>query len=172
MQVIGYMRVNKKPMKMARLLAKVSKYNNIELIYFSPTDIDLNREVIHGKRLVNNKWITEQMSVPKYIDISPYCFKHKKEIQFLKQHSTLSSSGKLGTKTFVNKKILDDGHFSDLIIPTNEFTCFDNFYSFLKQYKEIIIKPKNGVKGKNIYMLKQEKNNYILSYNHKNRKNY
>ncbi|MBP1971793.1 glutathione synthase/RimK-type ligase-like ATP-grasp enzyme [Virgibacillus natechei] len=76
----------------------------------------------------------------------------------------MSVTEKIGTKDYVYKKIKEEGVFSHLIIPTGECSDFDDFRSFLQQHTQVILKPKNGVKGKNIYMVSITEKSYTLSY--------
>ncbi|WP_169792887.1 YheC/YheD family protein [Lentibacillus amyloliquefaciens] len=157
------MRNIKKPQKFVRLVAKATKYNKIDLVYFTANDVDVEQEIINGLMLIENKWVRKEVPIPEFIDINVYCFKHKKVMNFLRTRSTLSS-GKFAPKDVVNKKVLEDGEFAHLIIPTESIIDFKTFYSFLKKHGTIIIKPKLGQRGEGIYMLSQTKRHYILTY--------
>ncbi|MFC3039967.1 YheC/YheD family protein [Virgibacillus xinjiangensis] len=161
--IVGFMRNNRKPFKMVRLLAKACAYYDIDLVYFHAKDIDLEKEIIHGKMLINNKWITKEISPPPFVDISPYCFKYEEEFQFLKKNSLLSITENIGSKEQVYNEINKDGAFADLIIPTERGSDFDKFYNFLLRNGTIVIKPAKGVKGKNVFMLSGSGKVYTLS---------
>ncbi|MEC5423489.1 YheC/YheD family protein [Virgibacillus sp. C22-A2] len=161
--LVGFMRNYRKPLKLARLVAKMSKCNNVDLVYFTAADIDINRKKINGKILVNDKWITKEVGIPAFIDISALCFKYKEEVQFLRENSILSTE-RLPSKYKVDKKIKRDGEFSHLIIPSGTFTNFNDFHEFLEHHVQIVLKPKNGQKGEGIYMLSKNESDYTLSY--------
>ncbi len=116
--LIGFMRNIQKPQKFVRLLAKTTKYNGIDLVYFTANDVDIEREKINGRMLIENKWVRQEVPIPSFVDINVYCFKHKRVINFLQSKSTLSS-GRFGPKDTVYQKVKEDGEFAHLIIPTN-----------------------------------------------------
>lgn len=161
--VIGFMRGSRKPVKIARLLAKTSKYYGIDIAYFHAGDVDIEKKTIHAKFLEENTWVEREIGVPPFIDILPYSFGHKKVVKFLKENSLLSSD-KLGTKDFVYKKILEDGKFAHLIIPTKTIGNFNDFYHFLMKHHQIVIKPKKGLRGRDIYSLSVNDNSFTLKY--------
>ncbi|WP_164218480.1 YheC/YheD family protein [Virgibacillus sp. YIM 98842] len=161
---IGFMRSYKKPNKLVKLLAKTSQYYNIEIVYFNAHDVDLEKEKIYGKILVNSKWKTVEMDVPPFIDLNPYVFKHKQVIKFLKKHSTLSINKPFKSKYKIYNKILEDGTFSNLIIPYENCTDYKSVKGFSKQHKQFILKPNNGLRGKNVYKITRQGRKYIIQY--------
>ncbi|WP_010531638.1 YheC/YheD family protein [Lentibacillus jeotgali] len=167
--IVGYMRNIKKPQKFVRLVAKATKYNGIDLVYFTANDVDMERGVINGLMLIENKWVRKEAPVPEFIDINVYCFKHKKVMNFLRARSTLSS-GRFAPKDIVNKRVLEDGVFAHLVIPSESITDFKTFHNFLKKHETIIIKPKLGHRGEGIYMLSKNKSDYILTYENQDTK--
>ncbi|WP_280770569.1 YheC/YheD family protein [Salipaludibacillus daqingensis] len=164
---VGYMRNQLKPKKFAKLLARTTKSYGIDFVHCLPEDVDFDKKVINGQVLVGNKWVSKEVPIPPFIDLSSYCFRHKKVINFLKEHSTLSIDRRLGSKDVVNKKIIEDGEFSHLIIPSKTVEDFETFFSFLEENNEIIIKPINGSRGKGIYKLSITENGYLLIFDNK-----
>lgn len=158
------MRNRKKPSKFARLLSKTTGYYGIELIYCNPTDVKIEEGIIHGKILKNNKWENKTVPIPPFIDVNTYCFKYKEEMNFLNQKSLLSSYGRFGTKEKVYQMLENDGEFKHILIPSQSIKTFEEFHSFLNNHKQIIVKPKNGQKGKGIYLFSIEKDSYIISF--------
>ncbi|GAB3058634.1 YheC/YheD family protein [Virgibacillus ainsalahensis] len=163
-KMIGFMRNARIPMKVARLLAKTSKYNGIDLVYINPSDVDMERKIINGRILEENKWVYREVPIPPFIDISTYSFKYKEVVNFLRENSVLSNE-KIGSKTQVSRKIKDEGSFANLIIPSLTYTGFDKLEQFLIKHQQIVMKPQNGLRGNNIYMLTLEEDGYLLSYN-------
>lgn len=167
--IIGFMRNNPKPFEMVRLLAKTSKYNDIDLVYFSPRDVDIEREVISAKFLMNNRWVEKEIPVPKFIDASPYSFKYKKVIRFLEKNSTLST-GPIGSKEMIYNKVWEDGEFSHLLIPTGEHSNFEDFLSFINEHGSIVVKPKDGLRGRRIHKVQKQRNKFLVSYQQEEKK--
>ncbi|MFA1821436.1 YheC/YheD family protein [Virgibacillus oceani] len=160
---IGYM--NKNTSKTTKLLAKACKYYDIDLIYFNENNVDLDKEIIYGKKLVNNKWETIEMKeIPPYIDIQPYFFKFKDLIKFLKKRSKLSINKRPGSKIKVFNKIKREGSFSHLLIPYEIYTGYEDVIRFIKQHKNIILKPIFGSKGKDVYKITREGRKFLVDY--------
>nr|WP_289038019.1 YheC/YheD family protein [uncultured Allobacillus sp.] len=160
---IGYIRNAKKPNKMVKMIAKMSAYYGNELVYFRPADINFKEKTISGKILIDNRWKTKEVNVPAFIDINPPIFKNKRAVQFLKEHSNLSMDRRVGSKHEINKQIIADGTYKDLIIPYIVSSEFRPFYKFLKMHKKIILKPVDGIQGKKIYQISCSKRKYIIS---------
>src|SRR5699024_4277728 len=96
--LVGYMRSREKPGHMAKLLAIMCQYEGIDLVYFRPEDISMITEKVHGKMLINKKWTKIEVVLPKFIDINPNYFNKsslKELIDFLNEHSTLSSNKRM-----------------------------------------------------------------------------
>ncbi|MFG6119283.1 YheC/YheD family protein [Thalassobacillus sp. B23F22_16] len=167
--LVGYMRTFKKPKEFVKLLAKTTKYHGIDLVYFHPKDIDMERNVVNGKVLVDNKWVTKEVPVPPFVDVTVYSFKYKEQIKFLRKHSYFTTD-RLSSKSNMYTKLKEDGEFADILIPTIEDSDFKDFYKFLKHHNQIVMKPKRGHKGQGIYKLAKEKNKYILSYGNNSEK--
>lgn len=167
--IVGFMRNNPKPFEMVRLLAKTSKYNDIDLVYFSPRDVDVKRKMIKAKFLINNKWVEKEISVPQFIDASPYSFKHKRIIRFLDEHSTLST-GPIGSKDLIYNKVREDGEFAHLLIPTGEHSNFEDFLNFINNHGSIVVKPTDGLRGRNIHKVTKHRNKFLVSYQQEEKK--
>lgn len=161
---IGFMRGYRRPNKFVRVLAKACGYYNIELVYFNPHDVNIDEGIIQGKILKNNRWTTVDMNVPAYIDITPYVFKHRNVIKFLKSKSTLSLNRRLKSKDEIYDKILEDGKFSNLIIPYSSYTDYKDIKSFSKQHEAFILKPQNGLRGNKIFKVSRVGRKFRVSY--------
>src|SRR5699024_5481654 len=68
-------------------------------------------------------------------------------------------------KAEIYNKIREDGEFAHLLIPTAEYSNFEEFLDFVNVHKTIVIKQKAGLRGHNIYMVKQlRRNKFLISY--------
>lgn len=158
------MRNGRKPFRFVKLLAKTCAYNDLELAYFSPRDVDIKNKTVKGQFLIENKWMTKEISIPPFIDTTPYCFKNKDVTKFLQEHSTLSTAN-IGSKDEIYRSIREDGEFAHLLIPEGEYNNFNEFISFVDEYDKIIVKPKSDLRGHNIFMItKLRRNKYLISY--------
>src|SRR5690625_2107352 len=129
---VGYIRLDKKPNKMVKMLAKNCGNYDIQLVYFRPEDINYENQTINGRVLENDKWIEKEVGIPPYIDICTPIFRKKKTVQFLKKYSTLSMEKRVGSNEKINNMIVRDGTFKHLIIPYIMSGYFKDFIKFLK----------------------------------------
>lgn len=165
---VGFMHNFRKPPKLVEVLAMACKHYNIDIVYMRPADVDIERNVIRGKVLVDNKWKIKEVEIPPFIDISPYCFKQKNRTitNYLKERTFLSDNREnVLTKERLQDKLKEDPKFSHLVIPTEVIKNLNDIKNYLEQYPKIILKPLRGIKGKGVYMLSKEEDHYKISYN-------
>lgn len=94
MKTVGFMRNSQNPSKLAELTAKVSRYYSTEIIYMTPSDINIDTHTVNGKILIDDCWEDKELEIPPVIDISPYCFKRKNRVimNYLRSHVLLSDN--------------------------------------------------------------------------------
>lgn len=164
---VGFMRNFVKPTEMAKLVAIISKFYGIDIIYLRPKDINIETDKVRGKVLIGNKWVEREVDLPPFIDISPYCFKKRnKEIIDYLRNNTFLSDNRLNTfsKEKLQEKLKEDGEFAHLVIPTDRASSFEKLVSYLEQYQKIVLKPLGGERGKGIYILSVEGDKYRLGF--------
>lgn len=168
--IVGLMRNFIKPTEMARLIAMLCKYHGMDLIYLRPRDVNMDNNSVRGKMLIDNKWITVETDIPKFIDISPYCFKAKNRhiMRYLRSKTQLSDdrTNRL-SKVNLQIKLNEDKRFEHLVIPTISADKFENIEDSLKKYSTIVMKPIGGERGKGVYILKKENKSFVLGYQKK-----
>src|SRR5699024_11672573 len=59
--MVGFMRNGRKPFRFVRLLAKTCAYNDNDLVYFSPRNVDIENKTVKGQVLIKNKWMTKEV---------------------------------------------------------------------------------------------------------------
>lgn len=154
-----------KPNKNFKLLAKACKYYDIDLIYFNKHSVDLDNEIITGKKLINNKWKDiEIKELPPYIDIMPNFFRNKDLINFLKERTHLSITKSPGTKLEVFSKIKQEGSYARLLIPYRIYTEYKDILNFIKQHNKIVLKPIKGYQGKQVYKVTKKGSKFLVDY--------
>ncbi|MDO6451792.1 YheC/YheD family protein [Oceanobacillus profundus] len=171
--IVGLMRNFIKPTDMARLTAMLCKYQGMDLIYLRPRDVNVNNDTVKGKMLIDNKWVTVETDLPKFIDISPYCFKaQNRRIMDYLRSKTLLSDDRISrlSKAELQIKLKEDKKFEHLVIPTISADKFDNVEEYLERYSTIVMKPIGGQRGFGVFILKKENNTYILGYQKKEKK--
>ncbi|WP_019378062.1 YheC/YheD family protein [Virgibacillus halodenitrificans] len=169
--LIGFMRNLLQPTKMARLTTMLCKYYGMDLIYIRPRDIDMNTNKVQGKMLVNDEWLTVQTDLPEFIDISPYCFKHKEIMNYLRGKVILSDTGlNLLGKEKLQQVLKEDRNFSKYVIPTKSADNIENIYELLKKFSTVVMKPIGGEKGKGVYILRKDEKTFTLGHKKEERK--
>lgn len=159
--LVGFMRNNKQPKKLAKLTASICTHHEIELIYFRPSDVDIKSNTLTGKILVGAQWKTVKRNLPSIVDISQYCFtkKNNKIIDYLRSNSYLTFDKNIPlTKEKLQLELYKDNNFQHLVIPTKKLYTSDDIFDFLQKYQVIVMKPLFGQKGKGVYILSQLKN--------------
>lgn len=166
--IVGFMRNFINPTYIAKMTAKISKYHGIDLIYIRPWDVNMNNNTVTGKMFIDNTWKKVEINLPPFIDVSPYCFKpkYRKTMDYLRSNTFLSddNTNRIGKEKLQNMLIEDD-RFKHLVIPTLRVqNNFNDIEDFLNKYSSVVMKPIGGERGKGIYILRKEKDNYILGY--------
>ena len=164
---IGFMRNNKNPTELATLVSITSKAHGIDVIYMRPRDVDMINGKVNGKIFVNNNWIKIRTELPKFIDISRFCFKRKNReiIDYLRDNTILSDDGKISyNKKKLQEKLSEDPKFKDLVIPSTIANEVEDILNFMENNKKIVLKPISGQFGDGIYILIREEEHYKLLY--------
>lgn len=165
---VGFMRNFTTPPYMAKLTAMLCKYQEIDLIYMHPRDVNIETNMVRGKIFINNKWQNIETELPPFIDISAYCFKKKNRdiIEHLR-NNTLLSYDKVNTlsKERLQRELIKDEEFAHLVIPSIKAKEFSDLEDFINKYSTIVLKPIGGQRGTGVYILSKDKDNsYTLGY--------
>jgi len=168
--ILGFMRNFKNPTNMAKLTTMLCNYHGISLVYIRPQDVNMEKDQVKGKMFINNKWVVVQIDLPSLIDISPYCFKkgNKKVMNYLKENTFLTSNNKRFHKDQLQSILLEDSKFAHLVIPSLKIQ--DNFCdmeTFLQKHSTIVMKPIDGERGRNIYILEKIGEKFLLGHQKK-----
>jgi len=167
MNFVGYMRNYKSPSSLARLIAIFCKSYGIELIYLRPNDITATSKFVNGEIFLNNKWHKVEVPLPRFIDISQYCFKKfdKKTYKFLLDNTILSDNNQIRlNKMELQLRLQKDKQFKDLIIPSKIAQNYEDVIEFLVNYKKIILKPLSGQFGSNVFQISNIGSKFIVVY--------
>lgn len=154
---VGYLRKKAKPSFMAKLLAITCKNYGLELIYITPKGIQMKSKKVNGYVYINNKWEKVTAPLPRFIDISPILFSHKKYkevLDYLKKNTKLSIDERhIILKSDLQKELQKNKKLSHLAIPTRNVTSFNDLLDWLKKYNTIVAKPVRGMQGNGVYII-------------------
>lgn len=158
--VIGMMRHFARPNHLAVAAAFSAKMIDCEFFFFTPNDINFNNRKIEGFFYEDGQWVKRLTNFPDVVDNSPSRNSTRAIYEELEKHVPLTMR-RIGNKNIVNKRILDDGIYSDLIIPFCETNNITEILAFLQRYEKIVIKPAGGNQGKGIRFIKKNNETYI-----------
>ncbi len=159
---------NPEKIRKAYACAAVSKMMGVTFFYFTYKDVDFTNRTIDGKFYKDGKWVEEVISFPSVIfNADSPKTKEERQINRLLKHEIPYTSFPIGNKYAVFKRMYDSNKFKDLLIPSFEVKEAVEVVEMLHQYKEIIIKPKNGNKGRELIYIKTiEKDTIIWKERH------
>lgn len=170
MTLIGMLHHRTDPTKIRKTyaFAAVAKAEGVQFFYFSPRKVNFSNMTINGQVLENGKWIKRVMPFPDVIynagnpnqlaKSQPVIDKLKKIIPFT-THS-------IGNKWSVYERLKKGKEFTQYLIPSEKISNnTDRFFYFVSAFEKIVFKPFNGRKGKGIYFITKEKDQFIVTHN-------
>ncbi|WP_246521274.1 MULTISPECIES: YheC/YheD family protein [Ornithinibacillus] len=156
-----------KPPIMAEITARFCKAYGIDMVYILPSGVDMKKNKVTGKMLLEDTWIEVTTDLPVFFDISPYCFKpkNKKIMDYLRKNTVLSDPRtNILSKDRLQEKLKEDTNFAHLVIPTENVIDIDSVDDFLEKFGSIVLKPLRGERGQGVYILNKTGSEYILGY--------
>lgn len=158
---VGFLRFDQKPGIKAKAIAYISYYNNINFFYFTPEDVDFENKKISGLFLIDNQWKRLLTDFPNIIDNAPSRLRDRELYNDLKKISPMITY-RIGDKEKVFQLLKNDGNYDRFLIDSSILSDIDMYKEFIEKYNYIIIKPKGGNMGRNIYKSYMLNNKYIL----------
>lgn len=166
--LVGVMSTYRRPPKLIKITALISKAYGIDIIFVRPPDVNIEKETLTGKMLINNKWVTKEREIPEFIDITPYCFKkkYKPVTDYLKKKTFLSDNrNNVLTKEALQEYLKEDPEYSHLVLPTRKVLSYNDISQYLEQYTKVVLKPSDGIQGKRIFIVEKTVDAYIIGHN-------
>ncbi|MFD1064421.1 YheC/YheD family protein [Oceanobacillus locisalsi] len=163
---IGYLRNYKKPQQLADLIASVGQSKGVDIFYFSPKDVDVNKSRIKGLLYKDGKWKSIKAKIPRIIDVNSNCLKHKKVIKHLRKHAHLTENGRNRiSKLSLQEQLQEDDDYQTFTIPTRQCASFSDIETFLEEYTAIVLRPVHNNQADGVYKVtKVRPEQYILDY--------
>jgi UDP-N-acetylmuramoyl-tripeptide--D-alanyl-D-alanine ligase len=147
--------------------AIVAKAEGADFVYFSPKAINFVNKSIKGFIYENGVWKERIMPFPDviYNDGSPEKLNKSKDIINRLREVIPFTTNSLGNKWNINERLKEGKEFSKYLIPSKIIKDLNDIHTFLKDFKEVVIKPIDGRKGQGIYFIKTTKNGYLVNKN-------
>ncbi|MCA1031119.1 YheC/YheD family protein [Bacillus timonensis] len=165
MTTVGMLHYRKHPHsnKKAFACAAVAKMMGIQFYYFSPGAVELTSKTIWGWIYENNQWKQKQLPFPDVIyNAAPSKSKNQKAIRKKLKKTIPFTSHSIGSKWTVYKKLIEDGKFTENIIPTFKVTTVDSVINFIRTNTKIVFKPIFSNQGRNVYFIEANDENFLL----------
>ncbi|CEI80853.1 YheC/YheD family protein [Oceanobacillus oncorhynchi] len=163
---IGYLRNFKQPQQLAGLIASVAQTKRVDILYFTPKDVDVRRSRIRGLLYKDGEWKLVKAKIPKIIDVNSNCLKHREVIRHLRKRAHLTENGKNRlSKLSLQEQLKADSNYQKFTIPTKNCSSFSEIEEFLNEYDDIVLRPIHSKQAEGVYKItKISPMKYILDY--------
>ena len=164
MVLIGFMHYRKKPTNKALAFAAVAKAEGAELLYFSPGAIDFLNKKITGYKYLDGEWKKVVSDFPNVV-CNIVGFSRKKQNDNVDRlvDEVPFTSFSIGDKSVVYRNIMQQGDFSNYLVPSENIVSFEHFFIVFDRYGEVVIKPSAGCQGINVYFITKENEFYEIA---------
>jgi UDP-N-acetylmuramoyl-tripeptide--D-alanyl-D-alanine ligase len=147
-----------------------AKQFGIDLFLFRPEDVDLKTRTINGLFLVGNQKVRKRVPFPAIIDNKIFSSKEVEPILYeLAKDSVLIRQSLNTTKLSTHNRLMEDGRFKHLLIPTEKVESAAAVIAALREHENIVIKPASSGRGDGVRRLSQQGDVYFLTENNDTR---
>lgn len=161
--IIGYMRNELKPTHFHLISTLISKAKGIDVLYFNAKDVDMKNEKINGRMLIDDKWVRVEKDIPKVIDVSAFCVRHREVVKYLRDKAFLTDDLKHRLSKEKLQNILSkEEAFSKYTIPSKRIENYKDISEFVEKYGKIVIKPVYSSRGRGVYIVTKKEDKYIV----------
>lgn len=142
----------------------VAKQFNIELLLFSPSDIDFEHKTINATVLENGLKVQKTVPFPKIIENSILYGEDGRKMNLLEKDCYLIRHALNTTKQKVYDMLLADGLFKEFLIESHTIDTMEQFLSLFEQYhNDVILKPLRGARGIGVARITVEDGQYVVN---------
>jgi len=161
--IIGYMRNELKPTRFHLVNALIAKARGIELLYFNAEDVDMVNNVIVGRIVNGKKWERVEREIPKIVDVSPFCYKHRVVVNYLRDRTYLTDSlrNRL-TKEKLQDLLKRDKELSQYMLPSQKIETYKNIQDFIDEFGEVVIKPVKSTRGRGVFIVAKKGDKLVV----------
>ena len=144
----------------------VAKNFDIELLLFTPKDIDFVNKTVNAMTLEGTKKIQKVVSLPQIIDnpASIFSGEYAKDLKDLAKDYYFTRSPMNSSKQNIYNMLLTEGRFKEFLIDTHTLKSFENFRTLFAQYdNDVILKPSGGNEGKGVARITRDGGQYAIN---------
>ena len=143
-----------------------AKNFNIELLAFTPKDIDFANKTVNATILEGTQRIRKTVPLPKIIDNPASLFngEYGKMLKTLEKDYFFTRHAEHTSKQNIYNMLLKDGRYKDLLIDTHTVEGFAHFMTLLRKYgNDVILKPAGGNEGKGVARITSDGAQYVIN---------
>src|SRR5699024_5359537 len=157
----GYFRWEPSSPNVKKLNALACKDFGIELVFFGPDDVDMEKEQIHGEVYQDNIWQKKTVPIPSLINNTPFKSKNERLFNFLgdRAHFMFQS---FGGKRKEYKILKDEKTLEDVLIANVRIKNIQHVQDFIAEHGKVIFKPLQKKNQQMMFTLEKQNNEYIL----------
>lgn len=136
-----------------------------EIIVFTPEDVDLSKQKILAYVHQNGKWIRREQSYPIIGYDVGYYHDNKtiQKVNKIKRHIPFMGAA-LGNKSSIQARLSRSPIIKNHLIPTLIAHTPSSLKKMLKKYQTIILKPVQGMGGKDIIKISSHDQRFLMQY--------
>lgn len=147
--VVGMVRGSGKPGPAIVANAHAAAMLGAKLIYFTPDNVDLNKEKINAQHYVGGQWQPIVCDFPDVIENDETSQRSEDVFSALTKNAPFTMhllGGKLTTFNRIKKSRL----YEELLIPDYSIRTFSDFTHAINAFDKFVIKPMRGSQGNNV----------------------
>lgn len=152
-----------------RLMALVheSEKQNVALIFFTSTDVDLEKKNINGYMYIDEKWERVLSPFPDVIN-NVGGARQSKEERKLRRLLPFTSFF-VGNKLSLPKRMLENREYAELLVPFRVCVNKSGIYDFIEKNGKVVFKALSSNRGENIYFVTQKGSRFSVLEHKKDR---
>ncbi|MBD3878184.1 MAG: hypothetical protein SR1Q5_00650 [Quinella sp. 1Q5] len=146
----------------------MAKHFNIELLFFTPADIEFKNKTVKALVLENNSKVEKVAPLPRIIDNDITYFRGETAdiMERLKQHSYLIRPVSGIKRQAFYETLSKDEHFKNFLVETQIVDEFSHLLSSLDKYHDdVILKPATGAGSKGMARINFDNGKYVATFN-------
>ncbi len=144
----------------------LAKNFNIELLLFTPKDIDFDNKTVNATILEGTERIQKTVALPKIIDNPASIFhgKYGERLKTLDGDYFFLRHAEYTSKPGIYNLLLKDGRYKDFLIDTHTVNNFAHFLKLFGQYgNDVILKPAGGNEGKGVARITSDGSQCVIN---------
>lgn len=142
-----------------RIIAMLAAGRGMDVVFFLPKDVDMERGVINAYGLEGYDWRQKERPLPEVVNIASILYestnKYADLIAYLRDRCYLTDDDSVRVnKEHMQMLLTDDAFFKRFSLETKHVANADAAVEFLEECPDAVIKPVGGMRGVGVYRIK------------------